>query len=80
MAEHDAEKATREFLKFGDAETEEKECHCFKKAVHVKKVYIKKIFASDEFAYGKNKETDAKCLIAYKTDKKLNHYLSRFHK
>ena len=36
--------------------------------------------ASDEFSYGKIKETDAKYFIDYKNDKKLDHYSSHSHK
>ena len=48
-----------QFYKFGDVEIEKKEFHSSEKAVDVNKAYIKKILLSNEFAHGKNKETDA---------------------
>ena len=36
--------------------------------------------ASDEFSYGKIKETDAKYFIDYKSNKKLDHHSSHSHK
>ena len=46
-------------LKYSDVEIDKK-FHCSKKAFNVNKVDLKKILTSNQFAYGKNKETDAK--------------------
>ena len=32
----------------------------------------------DEFAYGKNKETDTKCFIRYKSDQKIRRLIINF--
>lgn len=59
-----------EQLKFGDVEIENEKFHSWKKVINIDEVDIGKICVSDEFANGKNKETDAKYFIGYKTGQK----------
>ena len=68
MAEHDIVITANEFLKFNDFKIEEIMFYCFKKAVMVNNVNVEKILISNEFAYGKNKETNGKYFIRYKND------------
>ena len=49
-----------QLLKFANVETELKKFYSFKKVIDINKVNIENILASNEFAYDKNKETDAK--------------------
>ena len=58
-----------QFLKFG-SDGIEKNFHSLVKGIDVNVVDIAIILISDEFAYGWNKETYAKCFIGYKTDEK----------
>lgn len=60
-----------QLLKFANVETELKKFYSFKKVIDIDKVNIENILASNEFAYDKNKETDAKYFIGYKTGKKI---------
>ena len=68
MAEHDIVITTNEFLKFDDFKIEKIMFYCFKKAIMVNNVKVEKILISNEFAYGKNKETNGKYFIRYKND------------
>ena len=54
-----------QFFKFGDVKIEKKKFHSSQKANNVNKVDIKKILVSNEFAYGKKEEADAKYFIGY---------------
>ena len=69
MAEHDAENTIEEFLKFGDIKSVKKEFYCSEELTDANDVDIEKILVLDQFAYNKNKETNAKYFIGYKTDK-----------
>ena len=60
----------QQFLKYAGDEIQKKNFHSSKKAVNVNNVNIEGILISDEFAHGKNKETDAKYFIGYQNDKK----------
>ena len=60
-----------QLLKFANVGTELKKFYSFKKVIDINKVNIENILASNEFAYDKNKETDAKYFIGYKTGKKI---------
>ena len=57
-------------MKFSDTEIEKKKSYSSTKVIDVNKVDVEKILVSDELAYGKKKETDAKYFIGNKTGKK----------
>ena len=69
IVDHDTENVIEVFFKFGDNKTGIKEFHCSKEVTNVGDVTIEKILVSGEFAYNKNKETNAKYFKGYKTDK-----------
>ena len=64
-----------EQLKFGDVEIENEKFHSWKKVINIDEVDNGKICVSDEFANGKNKGTDAKYFIGYKTGQKIRQLL-----
>ena len=57
-------------LKLDDGKIEKKENCCFNTRIYIKRMDIVEMSIADEFLYDRNKETDAKCFIRYKTDKK----------
>ena len=69
MAQRDLKKMTEEFLKFRDVEIQKKKFHFYKKMINIDEVDIEKTLISDEFAYGKTKDTNAKHLVGYKNGK-----------
>ena len=60
-----AEVTFNQFLKLGDVEISKMEFYCSKKVIVLNNVDVKKVLVSNEFAYGKNKETNAKYFIRY---------------
>ena len=60
-----AEVTFNEFLKLGDVEISKMEFYCSKKVIVLNNVDVQKILVSNEFAYGKNKETNEKYFIRY---------------
>ena len=68
MAERDMKKTTKIEI---DVKIEKIKFHNSKEVIQVSDVDIEKILISDEFAYGKNKETGAKYFIGLKTGKKI---------
>ena len=66
MTEHDIRRTTKKFFKINGAETEKMEFHCSKKMINKNNVDVQKKLVSDEFAFEKNKETNAKYFKGYK--------------
>ena len=66
----------QQLLKIGSGEIEE--FPFSKKAIDVNNVDIKNILVSDEIAYLKNKETDAKYFVGHKTNKKNAQFFITF--
>ena len=53
-------------FKFGNVKIKKVNSHRSKEKINLVDVDIEKVFLFNEFAYGKNKETGAKCFIRYK--------------
>ena len=79
MVERELRMTANKFLRFGGVKIKKNRVSLLKNDKEYRQCESQKILVSNEFSYGKNKETDAMYFITCKTGKKLEHCLSRFH-